>query len=98
LADWAPEGDLAIALSFVPVIPGLLAFRAFVRFLRSGDEMFRAVLIEGLVFGFGLTMVFWGAIQLPEHVWLDKVPADWVVSVLLLGTSFGVVRAQWRRK
>jgi hypothetical protein len=97
-ADWAPQGPLAWALSLLPLVPGALAFRAFVGFFREADEMVRAMLTEGLLFGFAVTMIFWGAIQVPEHVWLPKVKADILMSVLLLGFTVGMARAQWRRK
>jgi len=97
-ADWAPDGTAAVVLSFVPLLPGAMAFRAFLRFAREADEMLRDTLIEGLLFGFALAMIFWGAIQLPEHVWLPKMSADATMAVLLLGTWIGIVRAQWRRK
>lgn len=97
-AGWAPQGNLAIVLSLVPLIPGVMALRAFIRFVRAADEMIREILIEGLVLGFGAVMVFWGAIQLPEHVWLPTIKASHLMSVLLFGCSFGVVRALWRRK
>ena len=97
-AAWAPDGVLAIGLSLVPLIPGAIAFRAFLQYVREADEMLREILVEGLVFGFGVTMVLWGAIQLPEHVWLPKFKADWVMAVLLLATSYGIMRAHWRRR
>jgi len=97
-ADWAPEGPLGWGLSMVPLIPGVLAFRAFLNFIREADEMIRQIFVEGLLFGVGVVMVFWGAIQLPEHVWLPKIKADIVVLVMLLGFCFGILRARWRRK
>ncbi|WP_305097658.1 hypothetical protein [Croceibacterium aestuarii] len=97
-ADSAPEGPPAIALSLLPLLPSAFAFHAFLRFVREADEMIRAVLVEGLMFGFATVMVFWGAIQLPEHVWLPKVSADLLMGVLLVATGFGGILAQWRRK
>jgi hypothetical protein len=97
-ADWAPEGPLAWGLSLVPIVPGTLAFLAFKRFFREADEMIREIYAEGMLFGVGAVLVFWGAIQLPEHVWLPKVRADIVVAVMLFGFCAGLIRANWRRK
>lgn len=97
-ADWAPESPLARGLSMVPLIPGVMAFRAFLTFMREADEMIRQIFVEGLLFGVGVVIVFWGAIQLPEQVWLPKVKADIVVLVMVLGFCFGTLRAQWRRR
>lgn len=90
---WAPVGPVAWVISLLPLIPGFLAFRAYLRFFRESDELVRKIVVEGLLFGVGLGMVLWGAIQLPEHVWLPKVSADKVVSVILLGTVIGTFRA-----
>lgn len=97
-AAWAPDPPLAWVLSALPLIPGALAFRAFLRFFREADEMIREIYVEGLLYGVAAVMVFWGAIQLPEHVWLAKVRADTVITVLLGGFCFGIIRAGRRRK
>ena len=97
-AAWAPEPPLAWGLSALPLIPGALAFRAFLRFFREADEMIREIYVEGLLYGVAAVMVFWGAIQLPEHVWLARVRADVVVLVMLGGFFFGVIRADRRRQ
>jgi hypothetical protein len=97
-ADWAPEGPLAWGLSLIPIVPGTIAFLAFLRFYREADEMIREIYAEGMVFGAGAVLVFWGAIQLPEHVWLGKVDANTIILVLLSGFCVGILRANWRRK
>lgn len=97
-AAWAPEGPLAWGLSLVPVIPGAMAFRAFLKFFREADEMIRAIYAEGMLFAVATVMVFFGAIQLPEHVWLAKVRAETVVMVMLIGFFVGILRANWRRR
>jgi hypothetical protein len=94
---WRPEGAVGIAYSLIPVIPGLLAFRAYLRLYREADEMMREVQTEGILFGFGAVVLFWGAIQLPEHIWLPRVKADVVIAVMLLSFCVGIIRAQGRR-
>ena len=93
---WTPEGALAIGYSLLPVLPGLMAFRAYLKLFREADELMRKVLIEGLLFGVGAVMLFWGAIQLPEHVWMHKVSADTVISVMMIAWSLGTIWAAWR--
>ena len=93
---WMPEGALGVGYSLLPLIPGLIAFRAYLRLFREADELIRKVLIEGPLFGVGAVMLFWGAIQLPEHVWLHKVPADTVISVMMIAWSAGTIWAAWR--
>ena len=95
-ADWAPEGPVAWVISLLPLIPGVIAFRAYLKYFREADELMRKIMIEGLLFGFGAVMVFWGAIQLPEHVWLPKIHANLVISVMMLAWSFGTIRATRR--
>ena len=56
----------------------------------------RKIQVDGVVFAFGAVMLFWGVIQLPEHVWLHKVSADMVASVMLIAWSLGTVLASWR--
>lgn len=98
LTDWTPEGASGVAYSLLPVVPGFFAARAFLRLFHGADEMMRQILTEGLLFGFGATVIFWGAIQLPEHIWLEKVSADIVISFLMGGFLVGAIRAQWRRQ
>jgi len=95
---WEPQGIDGVAFSLFPVVPGFFTARAFLRLFHGADEMMRAILTEGLLFGFGAVIIFWGAIQLPEHIWLDKVSADTVISLMLGGFLVGAIRAQWRRQ
>ena len=94
--DWKPEGAVGIGFSLLPLIPGLIAFRAYLKFFREADELMRKIQVDGVVFAFGAVMLFWGVIQLPEHVWLSKVSADMVASVMLIAWSLGTVLASWR--
>jgi len=95
---WFPDGALGIALSLVPMIPGGIAFAAFLKLFRENDEIGRKAMTEGMVFALGAVIIFWGSIQLPEHVWLPKISADQVITVLMFGFAFGMVRASWRYK
>ncbi|TIX49081.1 hypothetical protein [Alteraurantiacibacter aquimixticola] len=97
MSGWEADSLAAIALSLLPLVPGALAFRAFMRLVRESDEMQREMLIEGVLTGAALAMIFWGAVQLPEHIWLPKIKADIMMAVLCLGFSIGMVRARRRR-
>ncbi|HSG34755.1 MAG TPA: hypothetical protein VLA37_09480 [Sphingomonadaceae bacterium] len=97
MSGWDSDSIFAIAFSLIPLIPGAMAFRAFMRLYRESDEMQREMLTEGVVTGAALATIFWGAIQLPEHIWLPKVKADLVMAVLFLGFSAGMIRARLRR-
>ncbi|GEM_PF-3557460 len=97
MTGWEADSLVAIAFSLLPLIPGTMLFRAFMRLYRESDEMQRDMLTEGVLTGAALMMVFWGAIQLPEHVWLPKVKADFMMAVLCLGFSIGMIRARRRR-
>lgn len=44
-------------LAFLPVIPGVLALRAYVRYLREGDELVRKIHVEAAAVGFGVASV-----------------------------------------
>lgn len=94
---WELGGPAEIAISLLPLIPGLLAMRAYLRFFRETDEMMREIQTEGVLFAFAATLVFWGAIQLPQHVWLPKVEAGTVVGAMWISFSIGVCRASFRR-
>lgn len=97
MTGWDADSALAFGLSLIPLVPGVLGFRAFMRLYRESDEMQREMLTEGIITGAALSMIFWGAVQLPEHIWLAKVKADMMMSVMCLGFSIGVVRARRRR-
>lgn len=97
MSGWEADSIPAIALSLVPLIPGTMAFRAFMRLYRESDEMQREMLVEGVVTGAAFMMIVWGMIQLPEHIWLPRVKADILMSVFCLGFSVGMIRARRRR-
>jgi hypothetical protein len=94
--DWVPHGAGGVAFSLIPMIPGLLAFCAYLRLLREADELVRKVFVEGTLFAFGATMLVWGAIQLPEHLWLSKIKADLMMSVMMLSWTLGTLLAARR--
>jgi len=96
--DWIPDGVGGVAISLIPIVPGLLAFRSFMTLFREADELMHKILVEGILFGFGAVILFWGAIQLPEHIWLPKVSADIVMAVMMLSWALGGMLAIRRYK
>lgn len=87
----APLSWLVVA---VPLVPGFLALRAYLRFLREADELLRKIHLEGLGFGAGTAlavgMTFLMIIPLgASAVWGLTL----TLTALALGYSFSVVRA-----
>jgi len=44
-------------LAVLPVAPGVMALRAYVRYLREGDELVRKIHVEAAAVGFGVASV-----------------------------------------
>ena len=95
--DLPLTGLAGVAYSLLPLVPGFMAFRAYLRFYREADEMMRKIQTDAIAFAFGVVVLFWGAIQLPEHVWLPKVKADLVMSVMLVSFSLSMIVGSIRR-
>lgn len=47
----------AWGLVLLPIVPGAFALRAYIRYLREGDELIRKIHVEAAVVGFGVASV-----------------------------------------
>lgn len=94
--DWRPQGPLGVVYSLAPLVPGLMAFRAYLKFFHEADELRRRIVVEGVLFAFGAVLLFWGAVQLPQHIWLPPIKADWLISGMMFGWVIGMILAARR--
>ena len=78
----------------IPVIFGILAFFAYLRFITHADELIQKINMEGLAIGFGL-----GAVYNMSHQLLSNVQVninDMTLVIMMVGWSLGVIRATRR--
>jgi hypothetical protein len=85
---FVPAGAAAWAVAVVPLVPGILALRAYLRFLRMSDELLRKIQFESLAFGFGCGVIAGVGYPLLERAGAPEFP-ELVLLVMMLGWSFG---------
>ena len=86
--DRAPPGAVAWLVAALPLVPGALALRAYLRFLRMADEMIRKIQHESLAFGCGCGVMAGVGYPLLELAGAPQFP-DLTLLALMLGWSFG---------
>lgn len=79
-----PGGIASWFTALVPLVPGLLAFRAYLRFLAEADELLRKIQLESIAFGFGC-----GVIAGLGYPLLERAGAPPVPELMLLAMMFG---------
>ena len=95
-----PEGPLAWALAIAPALPILGVIAVMGLYLREEtDEFQRAVLIESMLWGIGLTLsgsTVWGLLEF--YVDAPRVPVFWAFPMFCgaMGLSQFFVRARYR--
>jgi uncharacterized membrane protein YjjB (DUF3815 family) len=84
-------GTAAWATAILPLIPGLLALRAYLRFLTEADELIRKIQFESLAFGFGC-----GVLAGLGYPLLERAGAPEAPELMLLVMMFGwAIRQLW---
>lgn len=79
----------SIPLALVPMIPVLLALRAFLRFFHRIDELQKRIQLEALALSFGITcLVTWGY-GLLEYAGLPALSWIWVSPFMLVLWAIG---------
>lgn len=68
MEGWAParSGPLAWGLIAATTLPGVMALRAYMRFVREADELLRKIQLEALALAFGVGVLFMMAWRLVE--------------------------------
>ena len=95
-----PSGPVAWALATVPALPILGVIAVMGLYLREeADEFQRAVLIESMLWGIGLTLAgasVWGLLEL--YVDAPRVPVFWAFPVFCgaMGLAQPFVRRRYR--
>jgi hypothetical protein len=86
----------SIPLALVPMIPLLLALRAFLRFFHHIDELQRRIQLEALALSFGVTcLVTWGY-GLLGYAGLPALSLIWVPPFMMTLWGIGVhIASRW---
>ncbi len=74
-----------------PVLLGLGALVAYVRFLKHADELLRRIQLEGLALGFGVGVLFMLSYQLAERAGAPHLGMSMPVLVMVVFWALG----QW---
>ncbi|MCL4541615.1 MAG: hypothetical protein M1396_04675 [Chloroflexi bacterium] len=85
--SWVP------LLGVIPLIPGGLALFAAVRFTRVLNPQQRAILLEGLIFGFGASGLVGLVIGFLQNAGLPSLSWIWVLPVLAIFWLIGLFLA-----
>jgi O-antigen/teichoic acid export membrane protein len=94
-AAWAlrPEhgldGAAAWAVALAPIVLGVPALLAYLRFLRMTDELLRQIQLEGLAVGFAAGAVVGLAYPTLELAGAPPQPSSTVVVVMMIGWALG---------
>ena len=85
---WKPEGAVGVGFSLLPLIPGLVAFRAYLKLFREADEMMRKIHLEALATAFGVAFVVGMSAGLLDQMDVPKVgKADLTWSMMVVTYS-----------
>jgi hypothetical protein len=79
-----PGGAAAWATALAPLVPGVLALRAYLRFLAGADELLRKIQFESLSFGFAC-----GVLAGLGYPLLERAGAPPFPELMLLVMMFG---------
>jgi hypothetical protein len=92
------RGPLAWTLAMIPIVLGLFAVRATLRFLREADEFTRKVQLEGIAWGFGAGSLFAIGYNLLERFGAPAISMIFMLVPLTLGWAVGslLVAARYR--
>ncbi len=95
-ATWALQQGLEISvpakwlLASIPTAVALVAFLAYLRFLRMANELFRRTQLDALALGCGAGILFGVGYQLFEHVGAPAMHANHMIIVMTSGWIAGL--------
>lgn len=90
-STWSNEATWAVAIA--PIVLGIPAVLAYLRFLREADELVRKIQVEGLAFGFGSGVIFAIGYQLLERAGAPELEASALVVVMMVAWTVGQLLA-----
>ena len=102
LATWALTGDAdtgrgaAVTMAAIPVVLGIIALLAYLRFLREADELLQRIQLEGLAIGFGAGAIFGLSYQILERAGAPQAEVGNVVTVMMIAWALGQLNAMRR--
>ena len=94
---WLAESNWRYAVVLLPVLPLLLALRAYMRYLGRIDELQQRIQIQAIGFAAGSTGILTFALGLLETAGFPRVPLVWVfpIMIFLWGIASGVAARRY---
>ena len=92
----ATGGAIALATALAPNILGIVAIRAYIKFLREAEELHRKVQTDALAIGFGVGMISMVGLELLGDVGLINPDPSAALIFMAVAYSLGVTLG-WRR-
>ena len=83
------RGPLGWTLAVLTLVLALLAFRSYLVFLRSADELLRRIQLEGLALGFGAGAVFMLTYRLFERLGAPKLDSGDPFVIMMVFWAIG---------
>ncbi len=97
---WHPNGVLTWLLAILPALPISGAVALIGRYMHEEkDEFQRDVLVQALLGGIGATLVVttvWGFLEDYAHFRRLDLLMTWPLYIILVGISYGLVKARYR--
>src|ERR1035437_9921986 len=97
---WHPTGIVIWLMAVLPAIPIAMAVVLTGRYMsEEKDEFQRFVLVQALLGGIGATLVVttaWGFLENYAHFRRLDILMIWPLYLILVGISYGVVKARYR--
>jgi hypothetical protein len=95
--NWLAESGWRYAVVVLPVMPLLLALRAYMRWLGRIDELQQRIQIQAIGFAAGATGILTFALGLLETAGFPRVPLLWVfpIMIFLWGIATGVASRRY---
>lgn len=83
-------------LALLPVLPGVAALAAFVRHLRTLDELARRIQVEAFGIAFAVTALVTFTYGFLENAGLPRVSAIWVTPLMVFSWGLGLAAVNRR--
>ena len=101
-ASWTLRSDAELAvpvrwaIAIGPIVLGVPALLAYLRFLRTADELVRKIQLDGLAFGFCAGVFFGIGYRLLERVGAPEIDSAMTVAVMSIAWALGQYLASRR--
>lgn len=92
----AISGAAAWAVALLPLLLGVIAVLAYLKFLRAADELLRRIQLEGLAFGFGAGVLYATSYEVLEFVAVPAASLSDTATVMMLAWVAGQLLSTWR--